>query len=435
MKLALINPKGSSLSQDREFKEFWENSSDLDTYKFLWSGFSIGLLTIAALTPKSFDDIDMIDENFDSINFNKKYNLVGISAMTQQILRAYFIADKFRQQGIKVVIGGIHATVLPKEVKDHADAVLIGEAEEIWPKLIEDFNNDQLKPFYKNEKPPNLKKTPVPRYELLNKENYKTIWVQTTRGCPHNCEFCAASKIYGKVYRTKLINKIIEEIKLIKKIWQNPQISFADDNMFVNKEFSIKLLKEIKKFNIRWLAQTDISISNDDRFLSFLKDCGCKTLFIGFESIIGKSLFAINSNHWKFKYLKYYPKAIEKIQSKGIGVIGAFIIGFDTDDHTVFKKTTKFILDNKLYGAQVSILTPLPGTKLRERLESEGRVISNNWSKYTAWDVNFLPAKLKADELQEGILEVNKIIYSKKVKLETAKHFKDIYTKLQQKIF
>lgn len=430
--LMLINPAGAFLSRDTRFEKFWRDSLNLETYRFLWSGFGIGLLNVAGLTPDCFE-IEVVDENFDRVDFNKTPDLVGITAMTQQILGAYRLADRFRENGVKVVLGGIHATVLPKEAKEHADAVVIGEAEEIWPKLIKDFLANDLQPFYQSDAVPDLTRPLLPRYDLLKQENYKTIWVQTTRGCPHNCEFCAASTVYGRQYRTKALGAILQEIDLIKDIWNSPQISFADDNMFVKRAFSRDLLRQVKRRRINWLAQTDISVAEDETFLAFLQECGCMALFIGFESLLGDSLASIDSDRWKLKFLERYPEAIERIQSRGIGVIGAFILGFDTDDHTVFERTKAFILENRLYGAQVSVLTPLPGTRLRERLAAEGRIVSNDWSRYTLWDVNYEPANLCQEELQEGLLEISKAIYSQEVRLETALHFKQIYSAIHEK--
>ena len=439
-KLALINPKGASFGSKRSFIEFWKESKKLALNKYLWpridlwAGFNLGLLIVASLTPDYFD-IRIIDENLEHIDFDKHYDLVGITSITQQAIQAYQIADEFRMRmrGVKVVIGGIHATVLPNEAKYHADSVIVGEAEELWPQFIKDFEKNRIQPFYRNSNPVDLTKSPIPRYDLLKPENYRTSWIQTTRGCPHDCEFCVASKIYGIKYRHKSVEQVIKEIEFIKKIWNNPQIRFADDNMFVDKKYSLDLLKKIIPLNIRYFAQTDVSLLNDDEFLDLLRESGCITLFIGFESLSIENLDSINIHRWKSKQFNDYPKIIKKIHSRGIGVLGAFIIGFDNDDETIFKKTADFIIENHLNMAQITILTPLPGSRLRERLLKEKRILNRDWSKYTFLDVNFIPKKMSPKELEEGILKIYKDIFNKDVRLKVANHFKTIYAELYKK--
>lgn len=431
MKLALISPKGAFLGRNAKFAAFWNNSESLRNYKHLWSGTSLGLLIIASLTPKSFD-IEFIDENFNPVDYDKDYDIVAITAFTQQAPRAYQIADQFRTRNIFVVIGGIHATLMPHEAKKHANTVIIGEAEELWPKFINDFLNRTTKPFYENKQPVDLSRSPIPRYDLVDPNNHHTAWVQTTRGCPHQCEFCAASSIFGSKYRRKNVKQVEAELSLVKQRWRNPIVIFADDNLFVNKKHSVQIVKILGRLNIKWIAQTDLSIAKENTLLDLLRLNGCIFLFIGFESI-NPSNSKYFSNKSKLTKIDSYEKAVHTIQSKGIGIMGAFIVGFDHDDKSVFKETCNFIIDNHLYGAQIAILTPLPGTKLRERLELEGRILSNDWSNYTVFDVNFIPKKMSKRELQDGILTMYKTIYSRDVQLRIASHFKNIYRGLIHK--
>ncbi|PIP68074.1 MAG: B12-binding domain-containing radical SAM protein [Candidatus Omnitrophica bacterium CG_4_9_14_0_2_um_filter_42_8] len=429
MKIALISPKGSFLSRNPSFKKFWDKSRELFTYKDYWTGFSSGLLIVAALTPDYFK-IEVIDENIESIDFNKDYDLVAISAMTQQANRAYKISDEFRNKGISVVMGGIHPTLMHKEAINHADTVIIGEAENTWKDFIQDFKKGKARQVYSKNKPADLRKSPIPRYELISKYDYKIIWVQTTRGCPHDCEFCAASVIFGSKYRNRKITHVIKEIGRVKNIWGNIHIGFSDDNMFVNKKFSYELLKELKNLNIRWVTQSDISIANDDKLLKLLKDSGCMFLFVGLESLDYDNLAGINARGWKSRQLRLYEDSIARIQSHGIGVMGAFIVGFDGDNKSVFDKIADFTIKNHLYGLQVTIMTPLPGTRLRNRLEKEGRLLSNEWDNYTFFDVNYVPKKITRDELQKGLLSVYSRVYNRDVHLEKARYFKEIYRAL-----
>jgi len=435
MKIGLISPKGSvfkNVIDNNLLKEF----SHFGIYKHTYSGFGLSLLIIAALTPSSYE-IDLIDENFEKIDFSKKYDLVGITAMTQQATRAYEIADIFLRNKIKVVIGGIHATVMPQEAKEHADSVVIGEVEDVWHRLLSDFRKNKLKPFYKSNKLVDLKGSPTPRYDLLNPQYYNVMWVQATRGCPHDCEFCAASKIYGKKYRYKTVDQVFNEIKLItqniKKVKKAIQISFADDNLFVNRKFSIELINKITPLNIRWFAQTDISIAEDDELLTLLTKSGCICLFIGFETVDEQGLLSIDRHGWKLRQLKNYSKYIHKIQSYGVGVHGAFIVGLDSDDHFIFDKISNFIIENNMYDSQITICTPLPGTRLREKLANGNRLLPTKWENYTIADVNFIHPKLSKEDIEKGLIYMYRKINSKEVFIKKMAYFKEIQKKLLKK--
>ena len=428
MKIALISPKGRLLGENPKLREFWENSKEIQFYKRFWSGISSGLLVIGALTPKDIDVV-LVDENVEVINFDEDYDLVALSAMTQQASRAYEIADEFRKKGIKVVMGGIHATILPQEAKQYVDSVIIGEAEETWPELLKDLQKGKMQPFYHSRKIVDLQYAPLPRYELLNPENYKIIWAQTTRGCPYDCDFCTVTKLFGHKFRYKSIKQVLREVEHIKSIAKNSWIGFGDDNMFVNRRYSKDLLRHLIPLRIKWMTQTDISIAEDDGLLELLKESGCHILFIGFESLSKESLGLVDRSGFKVKKLEKYKFYIEKIQEKGIGVMGAFILGFDSDDKTIFKKTADFIINNHMYSSQVSVLTPFPGTRIRSDLEKQNRLLSKKWKYYTFWDVNFVPRKMTVDELQDGVLDVLKAIYNRDVLISNDRYFKKIYSK------
>lgn len=428
MKALLISPKGKA-SNNPEFLKFWNENKIIRPYREMYSGSSLGLLILASYMKNDFE-IEFIDENKTPIDFNKKYDLVAISCMTQQSVRAYRIADEFREKGVKVIIGGIHPTIMPDEAKLHADSVFIGEIENTWDVFKTDFFNNRLQPFYKSEDQADLSESPVPSYEILNPEFYKTVWIQTTRGCPHNCEFCASSIVFGNKYRRKKKEQVIEEIKKIKSLWKKPiLINFADDNMFVDRKYSYDLLESIKELNIRWFAQTDISIAEDENLLKLIKESGAYNLFIGFESLTKEGLKFVDRTNWKSKKLASYSKSIKKIQSYGIGIMGAFITGLDTDTKRSFNKISNFIIKNHIYVSQISILTPFPGTRIRERFMNEGRILTSDWEKYTTWDVVYKPKKMTEGELAEGWLGTFEKIYNEKNQIKTARYFKNIYLK------
>ncbi len=429
MKIRLISPRGSTTG-DEVVERIFSETKDFQGYiESLTKASSSGLLVIASLTPAEHD-VRIIDENCEHIDFNDDCDLVGISAMTQQATRAYEIADEFRRRGRTVVMGGIHATVMPEEAKNHCDSVFIGEAEETWPVFLDDFRKGAMSDYYRSGKPADLTTLPVPRYDLLNKDNYRVIWLQTSRGCPHDCEFCAASRIYGHAYRHKTVEQVIREIRAIQDIWPDARINFSDDNLFVNRKYSRELVAHLRELNIRWFAQTDIAIANDADLLRQMKSAGCTTLLIGFESISERNLQLINANGWKLKKSSTYADAIRTIQSCGIGIVGAFIIGLDEDTEEGLDELAEFIVANNMFMAQISILTPFPGTRLYDRLTVERRILDRPWSDYTGMQVNIQPRLMSVEELQKGFYKIYQRIYDKDARVKTLKHFKDIFKAL-----
>ncbi len=371
------------------------------------------LLVIAALTPKDIE-IEIIDENIEKIDFDKKVDLVGITTMTASSPRAYEIADRFREKGIPVVLGGIHATALPEESTQHADAVVIGEAEGSWEKLLQDLREggkEALAKFYQNPQRPDPSKIPIPERGLVENKGYLlSRFLQLSRGCPFDCHFCSVSKFFGKKYRFRPVKKVIEEIKgMIGKSLGTRFLGFLDDNIVGNIAYARELFKALIPYNLLWIGQSSINIARHEDVLELAAASGCKGLFIGFESISEASLGEINKSHNK---IKFYEKAIKKIHQFGIAIEGAFIFGFDHDDKSIFRKTVKFIEKVKLDVIQFTILTPLPGTKLHEKLEKEGRIIDRDWSNYDLAHAVFQPKLMTPQELKEGFDRAYQRIYT-----------------------
>jgi radical SAM superfamily enzyme YgiQ (UPF0313 family) len=228
---------------------------------------SLSLLILASVTPDDIavDYIEVADLNQDEMP-NSDYDLLAITSYSAQINEAYELADKYREKGIPVVMGGTHVIAEPEEAKQHADSVAIGEAEVLWPRMLEDFRNNRLQPFYREEHPAtyDLSRSPIPRFDLLSREKYNRITVQTSRGCPHDCEFCAGSKLFGPGYRQKPVNLVVKEIEMIKEIWPTPFIEFADDNTFVNKKWAKEFLTALVPLDVKWFTETDISVAEDE---------------------------------------------------------------------------------------------------------------------------------------------------------------------------
>lgn len=377
---------------------------------------SLGLLTLAALTPDEFDveyieivDINKVDE------LPGPFDLVAISTYSAQIFEAYELADRYSKIGVKTVIGGPHVTSVPEEAKEHCDCVVIGEGEPVWKNLLRDHKNGKLQQFYNSfDKNYELKDAPIPRFDLLDHKKYNRLTIQTSRGCPYKCEFCAASILISKKYKQKPAEKVLEEIHEIKKLWQHPFIELADDNTFVNKTYWKELLKHLRHEKIKWFTETDVSVAEDDKLLSLMRESGCQQVLIGFESPVGKYLNSIElRRNWKSAQFKKYKQAINKIQSHGITVNGCFILGLDGQDKSIFNDIFEFVKDSGLYEVQVTIMTAFPGTPLYERLINENRIIENgDWKKCTLFDVNHYPTGMTVEELEKGFRDLVEKLYS-----------------------
>ena len=391
---------------------------------------SLSLLTIAACTPPQ-EDVRLIDERIATIDFDEEFDIVGITIMTEQARRGYEIAEEFRKRGVFTVMGGIHASVLPHEAKKYCDAVVIGEGEASWPDVIKDFRNGSAKNIYINPQKNSLEKSPIPRYDLVDVGAYPFIPIQTTRGCPLHCSFCTVTNIYGPKYRNKKNDRIIEELDAILKISKNRKIVFNDDNMFFNRKKSYELLKAIIPLKIKYFAESDVSIATDEKLLDLMRKSGCVTIFIGFESLVSENLDLIQLNKWKLHHLEMYSKACEKIQAHGIQVLGAFILGFDYDDADVFQNIIEFILDNQILG-QFHLLTPFPGTRIRNSLINEKRLPDNDdrWDLYSCYDAVYSPKLMSKEELEAGLLRIYRTIYEKAANANRSRHLIDILKKL-----
>lgn len=406
-RVALISPKGNIFGKNQKMLSFLTESQYMESFKLLWTGPNLGLLVVAAMFPKDWE-CEYIDENYHSIDFEASYDIVCISAMTQQALRAYEISETFRKKGALTIMGGIHATVLPEEVGNYVDVVMSGEAEVLFKEFIKDYTEGSVKKYYSEEIAGqfDIKNSPKPRFELLEGYKYPLVNIQTTRGCPHDCSFCAASKVFGSAYRRKNNQNIISELEELSSRFPDTLILFADDNMFVHRKQCKELLQSMVKLKIRWICQTDISIAKDTELLELMVKAGCQWVVIGFESVSYDSLYELDNKNWKLSKMPKYEEMIETIQSYGIGVYGTFIVGLDQDSSNVFKDTADFIVNNSLYGANITVPTPLPGTRLREQLKGQGRVKDLDWSYYTLWDVVINPHNFTQAELEDGLVYI-----------------------------
>ena len=406
----------------------------VDRSKVIASLPRLGLLTLAAHTPDNWEIIYKELDNYTEAELNEilkeQPDLIAFSSLTARINETYSLAKRFRANNIKVVIGGLHVSAMPNEAMQFADSVIQGEGEIIWEKLLSDYENNQLKPFYSSILDPNyrfhLHSSKIPKYELLDISKYNRLTLQTTRGCPLNCTFCAASRTISS-YKKKPIALIEKELDKIFEVWNRPFIELADDNTFVDKAWSKELLKLFCKYKMKWFTETDISIAYDEELLALLAESNCVQVLIGFETSNAKGLNGLDRNNWKFRQFDNYLNAIDKIQSYGISVNGCFILGFDTDTKDTFKETECFIKQSNLSEVQITLLTPFPGTDLYTNLKQENRLLAENyWDKCTLFDVNFIPKNFSAEELESRFQGLMSNVYAIDVVKERKNKFKQI---------
>ncbi len=348
---------------------------------------SITLPLLAALTPSDID-ISIIMEQFEDINFDEEVDLVGISACTSRALRGYEIADEFRRRGVPVVMGGIHVSMQPEEAQEYADTIIIGEAEGIWQKFIADFKQGISKKVYIARDKPSLNNLPIPRFSLI--EKYKSRYssfnrgvlgrflplplfpIQTARGCPHNCDFCAVTAFSGGKYRERPVSDVINEIKSLDA----KSCFFLDDNIFGNPSRAKELFKALIPLKILWFGQATISNAEDKELIQLARKSGCILLYIGLESISHRHLSSIGKT---FNKVEKYESNLRTYRQEGISVVASMIFGFDYEESTVFKEVYDFLVKNRIPYTQWQFITPYPGTPFLKKLEEQGRLKDNKW--------------------------------------------------------
>lgn len=332
---------------------------------------------------------------------------MAITINTSNATHCYKMAKKFKDQGAKVVFGGPHVTLLSEEGEPHCDFLIVGEAEETWPRFLEDFyqGNYQTK-IYKMEKVPQLTGLPIPRRDLIHHRFFTKGAVISTRGCPYHCAYCNLKQIYHDSFRTRPIDEVIEDIKQIKSRY----FVFWDDNFFGNIRFAKELMRRLKGMKKRWAAQVTLERCNDEELLKLAKEAGCIYFFVGIESFSDESLQSVNK---RINHVEKYQTLINKVHKHGISIQAGIIFGFDTDTKAVFKKTFDACNELGIDGVTVSILTPLPKTPVYEQYKNEGRLLTNDWTAYNGkTKVAFQPKQMSARELMEGYTWFRKAFYS-----------------------
>jgi len=339
----------------------------------------LSILYIAGLTPREHD-VKIVDECVQTIDFDEPVDLVGITSITFTAKRAYQIADEFRKRNVKVIMGGIHASTVLEEALAHADAVVIGEADELWKTVLKDALNDELKSTYRTDQRPTLDNLPAPRFDLLNNAKYirlpfrrgPNMPIQTARGCPFNCEFCSVSKFWGHKIRFRPVKDIVNEIALSKA----DTFFFTDDNFVANPKRTLELCDALIPLKIKYICQIDsLAFKNPDTIRA-LRKSGCFMAFIGFESIDQSTLADISKS---FNKPDNYPDLIRMLHENKINVYASIILGFEKDNPHTAEETSKFLIDHKVGLASFFRVTPLPGTRLYDQLNKQGFLIDKKW--------------------------------------------------------
>ncbi|MBI5092845.1 MAG: B12-binding domain-containing radical SAM protein [Candidatus Hydrogenedentes bacterium] len=392
MKITLISPKMSLRPMDSEYKRRLSPS--------------LSLLTLAALTPAEHQ-ITIQDENVGPIRFDQPADLVGVNVNVDTSVRAYAIARRFRERGVPVILGGIHASASPDEALDSADAVCIGGAEGVWEQVLADAQNGGLKPRYQKTGPIDAAMIPGPRWELLDASRYLyTNIVCASRGCCFRCEFCYNSADYVHPgCRPRPIERVLADIRRLN----TKQVMFIDDNLIGNVAWARELVHAIAPLGLTWHAAVSTNIGRHLDLLDAMRSAGCRSLFIGFESINGDSVRNANKRQ---NNIADYAQIIRAIHERGMMVNASLVLGFDEDGPGVFDKTLAWLIQNKVETMTAHILTPYPGTKLYARLEREGRIEDRDPSHYNTANVVFTPKRMTKSELYEGYLRMYREFYS-----------------------
>jgi radical SAM superfamily enzyme YgiQ (UPF0313 family) len=375
---------------------------------------SLGLLTLAALTDDRHD-VDYYEvDDIAAMDPLPECDLAAFSTFTAQVKECYTLADRFRAAGVTTAIGGLHVTAVPEEALAHCDIVVAGEGEPVWRRLLADVEAGTARGIYRAEEPFDLADAPVPRYDLLEGDRYNRLTVQTQRGCPWRCEFCASSILLTPRYETKPATKVAAEIEAMKSIWPDPFVELSDDNSFVNRHHARELVEAIGAQGVQWFTETDVSIADDPGLLSMMADAGCREVLVGFESPNVAALDGVETKrNWKRDQIGRYRSAVETIQSHGIALNACFVLGLDGDGPGVFDAVAAFVEDTDPFDVQITVMTPFPGTPLYSRLLSEGRILEPGaWELCTLFDVNYRPLNMTVQDLESGLVELGRHLYS-----------------------
>ncbi len=405
IKIVLVSPKGPLY---RHRGGIWRKSLRYQP---------LTLTTLAALVPPELAvELELFDEGITDVSLDLEADLVGLTVITGTARRAYELADHFRRRGITVVLGGPHVTLIPEDAKPHADAVVVGYAEDSWPQLLRDFANGELKPRYDQAPGLDLANRPLARRELLPGSRYLTNNVfEATRGCIHNCDFCVVPTAWGRKPYQKPVADVVADIRQHGA----RKLIFVDLNIIADREYARQLFIALAPLRVQWYGLATVLLADDLELLALAAQSGCKGLLMGLESISPQNL---RQNHKGFNSPEKFIQVVERLHEHGIALQGCFVFGLDQDEPDVFMKTAEFAVAAKIDLPRYAVVTPFPNTGLYKRLEAEGRILTKNWELYDGQHVVFKPAKMSIEELQTGIETAWKFTYSLRSIVKRIRH-------------
>ncbi len=365
----------------------------------------LALYILEGLTPPGHE-VTIIEEETEGVDLEQECDLVAISCMTANAPRAYELCEEFKKRGKTVILGGVHPTILPDEALQHADCVVVGEAEGVWETVLEDFQNNKLKRKYHDPIPDLGKYVPKDFSKIIKRRLFNLLPIMTTRGCPYNCDFCCVTNLFGKKIRHISIENVVRDIKDSGA----KNFMFLDDNIIGHPKYAKELFKAIKPLNIEWVGQASVSLLvKDDELMQLASDSGCKALFFGVESVSEEQLQTMRK---AFNKIDQMEDAFKKIKKMGILIHASMIFGFDNDTKEIFNETVRFLIKNKVSTVSFNVLTPYPGTKIYEDLKNENRLTTTDWRYYDHNTVVFKPKNMTPYELQMGKINARKKFYS-----------------------
>jgi radical SAM superfamily enzyme YgiQ (UPF0313 family) len=372
---------------------------------------SLGLLTLAGMTPPqhgvSYFEVADVRRFEDSAL--DRFDLVAISSFSAQVKEGYELARRCAARGQQVVVGGLHVTSCPHEPAAYGASAVVGEGEAVWHDVLRDAAAGRMKLVYDARgRDFDLSRPPMPAFHLLDIGKYNRVTIQTSRGCPWRCAFCAGSILLTRRYKQKPVERVLEEVDAVRDLWRRPFIEFADDNAFVNRAWWRRLLPQLARRRVKWFAETDVSVAEDEGLLAEMRAAGCAQVLIGFESPVAAGLDGVElRRNWKLRREPLYRDAVRRIQSHGVRVNACFVVGLDGHTPQVFDDVYRFVEEVAPYDVQVTVPTPLPGTPLYRQLKSQGRLLEDGaWEKCTLFDVNFRPTHMTPDELRHGFRDL-----------------------------
>lgn len=377
-----------------------------EEYIASWKMEPLSLAVLAGLTPPDIE-VEMYDDRLEDIPYDKHFDLVAINAESYTAKRAYGIALKFRKLGVPVVLGGYHPTLFPEEAVEHCDAIVIGEAENVWEQLLKDVKAHHLQKIYRSSSRPDISRVKTDRSIFKGKKYMPLTLIETGRGCRFNCNFCSINAFYKGSYCHRDPKEIVREIQSINA----KSIFFVDDNIVADPEFARVLFNELIPLKIRWVSQCSMNMLADDGFVKLMVKSGCIGLLIGFESLNKKNLAQMNKGWGDVTK----SDTLKMLSDNGVAIYATFVFGYDHDDKATFEKTLEFAIKEKFFLAAFNHLMPFPGTKLYQQFKDEGRLLYEKWwldPNYQYGDIAFKPRLLTPEQLTEYSLQARRDFFS-----------------------